>query len=60
MPRMSKKNKKEWSLFLNDRGRRSYNALCRRCVHPCKQSFRTIVIECPRYHSKRAVDQHEE
>ena len=28
---------------------------CRRCVHPCKQSFRVMVVECPRYYSKRAM-----
>lgn len=55
MPRMSKKMKYEWSLFLSPRGRRTYNKLCRRCVHPYKQSSRVLVVECPRYYSKRAV-----
>lgn len=55
MPRMSKKRKQEWSFFLNDRGRITYNALCRRCIHQCKQSFRVTVIECPRYCSKRSI-----
>lgn len=55
MPRMSKEMKHEWSLFLSDRGRKTYNDLCCRCVHPCKQSFRALVLECPRYYSKRAV-----
>ena len=55
MPRMPQKMKHEWSLFLNERGRRCYNELCRRCVHSCKQSFRVLVVECPRYYSKRAV-----
>jgi len=55
MPRMSQKMKHEWSLFLNDRGRRTYNDLCCRCAHDCKQSFRVLVVECPRYYSKRAV-----
>ena len=54
MPRMSKSKKLEWSFFLNDRGRMAYNALCRRCVHNCKQSFRAIAMECPHYQSKRA------
>lgn len=54
MPRMSKKRKQELSFFLNDRGRVSYSALCRRCAHPCKQSFRALVIDCPHYLSKRA------
>lgn len=47
MSRMSKKRKQEWSFFLNDCNRITYNALCRKCVHECKQSFRAIVIECP-------------
>lgn len=54
MPRMSKKWKQELSFFLNDRGCVSYSALCRRCVYPCKQSFRALVIGCPHYLSKRA------
>lgn len=44
MPRMSKSKKLEWSFFLNDRGRKAYNTLCRRCVHDCKQSFRAVVV----------------
>ena len=54
MPRMSKKLKKELAFFLNDRGRRSYNGLCRKCQHGCKQSSRAVIIDCPRYLSKRA------
>ena len=53
MPRMSKKRKQEWALFLNDRNRITYNELCRKCQHDCKQSFRVLVIECPKYLSKR-------
>jgi len=54
MQRMSKKLKKELAFFLNDRGRRSRNELCRKCQHECKQSFRAVMIDCPRYLSKRA------
>ena len=53
MPRMSKKLKEEWALFLNSRGRKAYNELCRRCEHDCKQAFRAVVIQCPYYLSKR-------
>ena len=52
MPRMSKKRKQEWSFFLNDRNRITYNELCRKCVHECKQSYRALVIECPPKRSK--------
>ena len=31
-----------------------YNDLCRRCVHPCKQSFRAVILACPHYFSKRS------
>lgn len=55
MPRMSKKRKEEWAFFLNEHNRTTYNSLCRKCVHRCKQSFRAIILECPRYHSKRSV-----
>jgi len=51
---MPKKLKKELAFFLNDRGRRSCNGLCQKCQHGCKQSFRAVMIDCPRYLSKRA------
>lgn len=53
MPRMSREKRLEWSFFLNHRNRIAYNALCRSCAHDCKQSFRAIVVLCPRYWSKR-------
>ena len=49
MPRMSREKRLEWSFFLNHRNRIAYNALCRSCTHDCKQSFRAIVVLCPRY-----------
>ena len=45
MPRMSKKEKEEWNFFLNDRGRISYNELCRKCDRDCKQSFRAVIVQ---------------
>ncbi|MCJ7834896.1 hypothetical protein MUB23_05750 [Cuneatibacter sp. NSJ-177] len=54
MARMSKKRRLEWSFFLNDRSRITYNELCRKCQHKCKQSFRAVVIDCPKYLSKRS------
>lgn len=55
MPRMSKKRKEELAFFLNDRNRVTYNELCQKCRHSCKQSFRVQLIECPQYLSKRAA-----
>lgn len=53
MPRLGKKARAEWAFFIGENGRRQYNQLCRRCVHGCKQSFRAIVVDCPKYRSKR-------
>lgn len=52
----SKQWKLEWAFFLDADGRRKYNDNCRRCIHECKQSFRTILVECPRYISKRSEE----
>ena len=49
MPRMSKKRKQEWALFLNERNRITYNGLCRKCSSECKQSFRCVAVHCPKY-----------
>ena len=50
----SKKWRHEWSFFLGENGRRQYNKVCRGCTHDCKQSFRVILIACPRYTSERS------
>lgn len=54
MPRLGKKKKLEWSVFIGPNGRRQYNLLCRRCRRDCKQSYRAVILVCPCYHSKRA------
>ena len=54
MPRMPKKKKAELTFFLNDRGRMAYNELCRKCQNTCRQSVRAVIVDCPRYLSKRA------
>ena len=48
----SKKWRQEWSFFIGDSGRRKYNRVCVRCVHGCKQSFRTNLISCPGFSRK--------
>ena len=52
MPRMSKKKKREYAIFLNDQNRITYNKLCKQCTKDCKQSFRCIVIQCPKFKKK--------
>ena len=62
MPRMSKKRKHELSFYLNDRGRVTYNELCRKCQHGCKQSFRAVVtapVIYPNEQRKRRNTQNE-
>lgn len=54
MPRIPKKRKLELSFFLNERGRVTYNDLCRKCQRTCKQSFRAVIVDCPHYLSKRS------
>ena len=50
MPRMSKRNKRDWELFINPKtGRKNYNDLCRKCLRQCKQSYRVIVVACRRF-----------
>ncbi len=61
MPRMSKKRKHELSFYLNDQGRVTYNELCRKCQHGCKQSFRAVVIDCPViYQTSKEKEEHTE
>lgn len=54
MPRMPKKRKLEMFFFLNERGRVTYNDLCRKCQRTCRQSFRAVIVDCPHYLSKRS------
>ncbi len=54
MPRLSKKQKQEWSFFIDEQtGRRTYNELCRKCIHNCKQSYRAVIICCRKFKAKR-------
>ena len=50
----SKKWRMEWAFFLGENGRRQYNKICRGCIHPCKQSFRAVLVACPLYQSARS------
>lgn len=59
MPRMPAYLKSEWTFFLDERGRKKYNDLCRSCERICKQSFRSIIVKCPKYLSKRRTGQYE-
>ena len=45
MPRMPKYLKREWAFFLDERGRKKYNELCRKCERSCKKSFVNLTFE---------------
>lgn len=56
MPKLSKREREEWSLFIHPEiGRITYYPQCKECVHSCKQTFRAKMCRCPRYMSKRSV-----
>ena len=59
VPRMSKKHKEEWALFLDARGRKAYCDICHKCERECKQSFRATVVQCPKYLSKRRLKEND-
>ena len=42
-----------WSFFLDRGGCIRFNRICRKCIHSCKQSFRMIIIACPRFRRKK-------
>ena len=49
MSRMSKRKWLEMSMFINSKGRVESNRLCKACAHDCKQSYRAIIIDCPKH-----------
>ena len=56
MSMMSKQKREEWSFFIHpETGRITFHPQCRRCIHPCKQSYRADLICETKYVSKRSV-----
>lgn len=55
MPKLSRKEKECWAFFIDPiTGKRSYNAVCMRCILDCKQSCRAVLVNCPRYISRNS------
>ena len=52
MPEPDSKPKREWAFFMGPDGHKTYNKLCCRCIHDCKQSYRAVVVACPKFRSK--------
>ena len=53
MARMTKSQKHELSLFLNEQGHIQYNEICQQCSLGCKQSFRAFLLSCGRYKERK-------
>ena len=53
MARMTKSQKRELSLFLNEQGHIQYNEICQQCSLECKQSFRAFLLSCGRYKERK-------
>ena len=49
MARMTKSQKHELTLFLNERGHIQHNEICQQCSRECKQSFRAVLLSCSRF-----------
>jgi len=52
MPESDRKPKREWAFFISPDGRITYNRLCCRCIHGCKQSYRAVIVACPKFRLK--------
>lgn len=48
----SKEWRLDWTFFLGENSRHQYSNFCKRCVRPCKQSFRAVVVYYPHYLSR--------
>ena len=47
MPRPRKVN--DLAFFQNDRRKVQYCEMCMNCQNDCKQSFRAVIVRCPRF-----------
>ena len=57
MPRKEVFRKEEWVFFLNADGELRYCDKCNNCRRSCKQSFRAVIVRCPRFESKGEKDE---
>lgn len=50
--KVNSRNRLYWSFFLDENGKIRYNRLCEQCANDCKQSFRTVIVNCVFYKKK--------
>lgn len=55
MPGRNRKRREEPALLFNECSSATYNKLCRKCRHECKQSGRVQLAICPKFLSKQAA-----
>ncbi len=53
MSRTNNQRKRELAFFLTESGKVAYNKLCLCCKHECKQSYRAVVVSCPRFEKRQ-------
>ena len=54
MKNISCEGRVEMPFFINPNTKKvEYNKLCAKCANKCKQSFRAIVVYCPKYKPKK-------
>lgn len=54
---MDEKTQEEMVFFLSNKNRLTYNKRCETCSHDCKQSFKAVLVTCPRYVKKEKSDE---
>lgn len=53
MPRKEVFLKEEWVFFLDADGELRYCDKCNNCCRACKQSFRAVIVRCPKFEPKK-------
>ena len=44
-----------WAFFTNKDGEIEFNRVCMKCDAECKQSFRSVLMYCPKIDGKKGV-----
>ncbi len=52
---LNRRTIKAYLLIIPKTCRRTYNDRCRKCRNECKQSFKAVIVFCPKYQSKRSA-----
>lgn len=50
------KQQEDMIFFLSDEDTVTYNQKCMTCTHECRQSFKVVIVACPRYEKKEKTN----